>query len=105
MASRVLEGASQAPPWWAKFRTRRSNHRLLTALNGSGSAAGDSLAAMLDHVFLDAVRALSGALDEALLERRPHDDRLAADILSAIWSGRRAAAFPARERPRECEPT
>jgi hypothetical protein len=42
---------------------------------------------MLDHVFLDAVRALSDALDEALLERRPHDDRLAADILvgDLVW--------------------
>jgi hypothetical protein len=42
---------------------------------------------MLDHVFLDAVGALSGALDDALLERRAHDDRLAADILvgDLVW--------------------
>jgi hypothetical protein len=42
---------------------------------------------MLDHVFLDAVRALSQALDDALLERHPHEDRLAADILlgDLVW--------------------
>jgi hypothetical protein len=42
---------------------------------------------MLDHVFLDAVNALGQALDDALLERHPHEDRLAADILlgDLVW--------------------
>jgi hypothetical protein len=50
---------------------------------------------MLDHVFLDAVGALSGALDDALLDRRAHDDRLAADILvgDLVWETRCRLGF------------
>jgi hypothetical protein len=42
---------------------------------------------MLDHVFLDAVAALRQALDDALLERQPGEDRLAVDILlgDLVW--------------------
>jgi hypothetical protein len=42
---------------------------------------------MLDHLFLDAVAALRRALDDALLERQPGEDRLAVDILigDLVW--------------------
>jgi hypothetical protein len=42
---------------------------------------------MLDHLFLDAVAALRQALDDALLERQPGEDRLAVDILigDLVW--------------------
>jgi hypothetical protein len=42
---------------------------------------------MLDHVFLDAVASLRQALDDALLERHKHEDRLAVDILlgDVVW--------------------
>ncbi len=47
----------------------------------------DSLAAVLDHVFLDAVAVLRQALDDALLERHQGEDRLAVDILlgDLVW--------------------
>jgi hypothetical protein len=42
---------------------------------------------VLDHLFLDAVAALRQALDDALLERQPGEDRLAVDILigDLVW--------------------
>jgi hypothetical protein len=42
---------------------------------------------MLDHVFLDTVGAMRQALDDALLERHPREDRLAVDILlgDVVW--------------------
>jgi hypothetical protein len=42
---------------------------------------------MLDHLFLDAVASLRQALDDALLERQPGEDRLAVDILigDLVW--------------------
>src|SRR6202165_4830681 len=42
---------------------------------------------MLDHLFLDAVAGLRQALDAALLERQPGEDRLAVDILigDLVW--------------------
>src|ERR1700724_2384691 len=42
---------------------------------------------MLDHLFLDAVASLRQALDDALLERQPREDRLAVDILvgDLVW--------------------
>ena len=42
---------------------------------------------MLDHVFLDAVSALGRALDETLLQRDRHEDRLASDLLlgDLVW--------------------
>jgi hypothetical protein len=42
---------------------------------------------MLDHVFLDAVGALRQALEDALLERRPGEDRLSVDVLlgDVVW--------------------
>ena len=42
---------------------------------------------MLDHVFLDAVSALGRALDDTLLQRDRHEDRLASDLLfgDLVW--------------------
>jgi hypothetical protein len=42
---------------------------------------------MLDHVFLDTVGTMRQALDDALLERHPHEDRLAVDIFlgDLVW--------------------
>jgi hypothetical protein len=42
---------------------------------------------VLDHVFLDTVGAMRRALDDALLERHSHEDRLAMDILLGdfVW--------------------
>jgi hypothetical protein len=42
---------------------------------------------MLDHVFLDTVGAMRQALDDALLERHPREDRLAVDIFlgDLVW--------------------
>jgi hypothetical protein len=42
---------------------------------------------MLDHLFLDAVAGLRQALDDALLERQPGEDRLAVDIMigDLVW--------------------
>jgi hypothetical protein len=42
---------------------------------------------VLDHVFLDTVGAMRQALDDALLERHPREDRLAMDILlgDLVW--------------------
>lgn len=42
---------------------------------------------MIDHVFLDAVDVLSRALDDTLLVRVPHEDRLATDLLAGdlVW--------------------
>src|SRR3979411_444963 len=42
---------------------------------------------MLDHVFLDAVAARRQAVDDALPERQPGEDRLAVDILlgDLVW--------------------
>ncbi|MGH9076182.1 MAG: hypothetical protein ACRDY0_01780 [Acidimicrobiales bacterium] len=42
---------------------------------------------MLDHVFLDAVSALSRALDDTLLHRERHEDRLTCDLLvgDLVW--------------------
>jgi hypothetical protein len=42
---------------------------------------------VLDHVFLDTVGAMRQALDDALLERHPREDRLTVDILlgDLVW--------------------
>jgi hypothetical protein len=42
---------------------------------------------MLDHVFLDTVGTMRQALDDALLERHPQEDRLAVDIFlgDLVW--------------------
>jgi len=42
---------------------------------------------VLDHVFLDAVDVIRRAFADGLLERHPHEDRLAADILlgDLVW--------------------
>ena len=62
----------------------RVGHRQPTV---AGPAAPIASLGMLDHLFLDAVAALRQALDDALLERQPGEDRLAVDILlgDLVW--------------------
>jgi hypothetical protein len=54
---------------------------------------------MLDHIFLDAVGALGQALNDALLERQPGEDRLAADILAGDLVWETSCSLPGEGEP------
>jgi hypothetical protein len=64
-----------------------------------GWAQPGSLGLMLDHLFLDAVAALSQALDDAMLERQPGEDRLAADILAGDLVWETSCSLPGEGEP------
>lgn len=54
---------------------------------------------MLDHVFLDAVGVLERALDDSLLQRSRHEDRLLSDLLSGDVMWETSVALPGDGSP------
>jgi len=54
---------------------------------------------MLDHVFLDSVSALGQALDDVLLERSRHEDRLTTDLLLGDLVWETSVSLPGEDHP------
>src|ERR1700689_2715698 len=54
---------------------------------------------MLDHVFLDSVSALGQALDDVLLERSRHEDRLTTDLLLGDLVWETSVSLPGEDKP------
>ncbi len=83
----MLEGASRGAALVGEMEDPALEPRVGHRGGRYRTAIGVAFAAMLEHVFLDAVGVLSQALDDALLERHRHEDRLASDILQGdlVW--------------------